>query len=176
MLRQNGSLPRVLDMNSVREIIENLNLEPHPEGGYFRRTYESELKATVDSLNAERKLLSCIYYLLTSDSPIGHLHENSSDIVHFFQMGSPIDYTLVSPEGKISQTTLGPNIGQGQQPQLVVPSGWWKASELTSGQFGLISEAVSPGFEYEDMRFIPKVEANRLKGPQHNALGRLCRH
>jgi predicted cupin superfamily sugar epimerase len=129
----------------------------------------------VGPLYPERKLLSCIYYLLTCDSPVGYLHENRSDIVHFFQLGSPITYTLISPQGEISQTTLGPNIELGQQLQLVVPSGWWKASELTSGEFGLISEAVSPGFEYEDMRFISKVEAKRFTTTHHNALGRLCR-
>ena len=168
-------MPRFVAMNSTRELIDYLNLEPHPEGGYFKRTYESSLKTAVGPLNAERKLLSCIYYLLTCDSPVGHLHENRSDIVHFFQLGSPITYTLISPEGKISRTTLGPNIELGQQLQLAVPSGWWKASELTSGEFGLISEAVSPGFEYEDMRFISKLEAKRFTVTHYNALGRLCR-
>jgi len=162
-------------MNSARELIDYLNLEPHPEGGFFKRTYDSALETAVGPLYPERKLLSCIYYLLTCDSPVGYLHENRSDIVHFFQLGSPITYTLISPQGEISQTTLGPNIELGQQLQLVVPSGWWKASELTSGEFGLISEAVSPGFEYEDMRFISKVEAKRFTDTHYNALERLCR-
>lgn len=35
--------------------------------------------------------------------------------------------------------------------QLVVPGNTWKACHLLEGKFGLITEAVSPGFEYQDM-------------------------
>lgn len=162
-------------MNSAREIIEYLNLDPHPEGGYFKRTYESDVLASVGPQGAKRKLLTCIYYLLTKDSPIGHLHKNRSEIVHFFQKGAPINYTLVSPEGDLSETILGPSIDRGQQLQLIVPPGWWKASELVSGDYGLISEAVSPGFEEEDMRFITKSEVNRLPDAHGRDLERFCR-
>ena len=40
----------------------------------------------------------------------------------------------------------------GQRLQLTGPGGVWKASHLPAGDYGLISEAVSPGFEYEDMQ------------------------
>lgn len=103
---------------------------------------------------ADRPTLTCIYYLLTSDSPIGHLHVNRSDIVHFFQTGSPIEYTLVSPEGDLKTIILGTKIEAGHQLKLTVPGGWWKASELVDGDYGLISEAVSPGFVFEDMSFV----------------------
>ncbi|MCW8998431.1 MAG: cupin domain-containing protein, partial [Kangiellaceae bacterium] len=45
---------------------------------------------------------------------------------------------------------LGPDIANGDELQLIVPGGYWKASQLTSGEFSLISEAVSPGFDYSD--------------------------
>ncbi len=161
-------------MKAAQTLIDSLQLEPHPEGGYFRRTYESDISAKIGPEGADRKLLTCIYYLLTRDSPIGHLHENQSAIIHLFQLGAPIKYTLVSPEGVLSQTILGPEVDQGQQLQLVVPSGWWKASELVSGDFALISEAVSPGFEYEDMSFISKSEVKRKAKPHYEILGRFC--
>lgn len=160
-------------MSSAQSIITALQLEPHTEGGYFKRTYESKLSATVGSGGSDRKLLTCIYYLLTSESPIGHLHVNQSDIVHFHQRGDPITYHLVSPEGELRQVTLGPEIDKGHQLQLTVPSGWWKASELASGEYGLVSEAVSPGFEYEDMRFIRQSEV--LRHFHRESLIRLCR-
>ncbi|WP_444996433.1 cupin domain-containing protein [Aliikangiella sp. IMCC44359] len=131
------------------EIIEKLKLELHlSEGGYFKRTYESELN--IGECNSERKLLTSIYYMLTNDNPIGYLHRNKSDIIHFYHLGSPIKYMIVTPEGKIVEKILGPDISQGERPQLIVKGGYWKASQLCSGEYGLISEAVSPGFDYAD--------------------------
>ena len=131
------------------KIIAKLELEPHPsEGGYFKRTYESELNFKEE--NSERKLLTSIYYMLTNDSSIGYLHRNKSDIIHFYHLGSPIRYTIVTSDGKVQEKILGPNIAEGELLQLVVKGGDWKASQLCSDEFGLISEAVSPGFDYAD--------------------------
>ncbi|MDU9048604.1 MAG: cupin domain-containing protein [Candidatus Electrothrix sp. Rat3] len=131
------------------DIIILLNLEPHPtEGGYFRRTYESDLRC--NTKNGERVLLTSIYYMLTQGSPVGFLHRNESDIIHFYQLGASIKYTLISPDGVLSEKILGPNIVHGESLQLLVPGGWWKASRICEGDYALISEAVSPGFEYAD--------------------------
>ena len=131
------------------EIIKLLGLEAHPtEGGYFRRTYESNLDC--DTENGSRKLLTSIYYMLTKENLGGFLHRNKSDIIHYHQLGAAIKYTLVSPDGVISEKILGPDIKNGESLQLVVPGGYWKASRLCSGEYGLISEAVSPGFDYAD--------------------------
>lgn len=162
-------------MDAARKIIEELKLEPHPEGGYFRRTYESAEIGPVGSKGLPRPLLSCIYYLLTRDSPIGRLHVNRSDIMHFYHGGAPIVYTLVSPDGELRRETLGPDPDQSQAFQLLVPGGWWKASELASGDYGLISEAVSPGFDYEDMRFVSPIEAASRFPQLGDSLSRLCR-
>ena len=132
-----------------QQLITTLVLEPHVEGGYFRRTYQSGFRA--DLAVGERPLLSSIYYLLTDDSPIGYLHRNKSDIMHFFHIGSPLTYLIVHPDGRLETKILGADIAQGQQLQLLVKGGCWKASALESGEFGLLSEAVAPGFEYEDM-------------------------
>jgi predicted cupin superfamily sugar epimerase len=136
-------------MMTKEEIIEQLGLEPHPtEGGYFTRTYESDLSTNRGGDN--RKLLTAIYYMLTNDSPQGYLHKNKSDIIHFHHLGSPIKYAIVSPDGRISEKILGSDIVNGETPQLLVKGGDWKLSQLCSGEYGLISEAVAPGFEYAD--------------------------
>lgn len=131
------------------EIITHLGLELHPtEGGYFRRTYESPLN--VMSENGTRKLLTSIYYMLTDDSSVGFLHKNKSDIIHYYHMGVSTTYTIVSPEGELSEVVLGSNLNAGEQLQLLVPGGYWKSSRLNKGEYSVISEAVVPGFEYSD--------------------------
>jgi predicted cupin superfamily sugar epimerase len=136
--------------NGMR-IIRDLQLSPHPEGGFFRRIYSSPLK--LESGQEERLAMSSILYLLTEEHPKGHLHRNRSDIVHYFMQGSAIEYILFDEESLgLSRVWLGPDLASGQVPWLVVPGGVWKASRLPSGEpYGLVAEAVSPGFEIEDM-------------------------
>lgn len=131
-------------------IIETLQMTPHQEGGYFAETYRSAEKVDTSRRGRTRSLSTCMYYLLTNDSPTGWLHKNRSDIVHYFHGGSAIEYTLLSPEGKLTREILGGEIQRGQKLQMVVPGGYWKGSRLTGGEYGLLSESVAPGFEYED--------------------------
>jgi predicted cupin superfamily sugar epimerase len=135
----------------VDELVEQLGLEPHVEGGYFRRTFQADHRDPVDTAHGPRYTMTSIYYLLTRDSPVGHWHLNRSDILHFFHLGAAVTYYLIHPDGRLETVVLGPDPGKGHQLQLAVRGGTWKASRLGDGDYGLISEAVAPGFEYEDM-------------------------
>lgn len=135
----------------VQRLIERLGLEAHDEGGYFRQIHQSEwMCETPDRPGGSRYGINTIYYLMTADSPVGHLHLNRSDIIHFFHAGSPITYYTVSPQGELHRTVLGPDPEQGNLFQMTVPGGYWKTSVLEQGEFGLLSEAVAPGFDYRD--------------------------
>jgi uncharacterized protein len=128
-------------------LIRILNLRPHEaEGGYFSEQYLSRSWFVGDG----RPALDTIYYMLTEDSPIGHFHLNRSDIVHFYHAGAPLRYTTIDPSGNVEIFVLGPDVADGQLPQRVVASGYWKATELTAGSFGLISEAVVPAFSAKE--------------------------
>ncbi|MFK5895249.1 MAG: cupin domain-containing protein [Pseudomonadota bacterium] len=153
------------------EIIQKLNLTSHIEGGYFRRTYTSEQQFDLGS--SKRALLSSIYYLLTDDSPIGHLHKNQSDIMHYFHSGSPIKFTLISPQGDLQQVIVGQALQCSQQLQLLVPGGYWKASELLEGEYALISEAVFPGFDYDDMQMASHQQIHNEIPEHYSALQHL---
>lgn len=141
-----------------QKLIKTLGLTEHIEGGYFARTYQSPLQVS------SRHLMTSIFYMLTSDRPIGHFHKNKSDIMHYFHLGSPMTYLTISPEGQLEKFTLGPDVSQGHSLQLLVKGGYWKASVLEKGEFGLLSEAVSPGFDYTDMT-IAKAEVLRESFP-----------
>ncbi len=106
-----------------RQLIERLLLEPHVEGGYYFRTYRSDRQTAVPYAAEPRCLLSSIFYLLTDDSPIGHLHKNRSDILHFFQGGSPLTYLIVHPDGRLEKEVLGCDLEKGQRLQLLVRGG-----------------------------------------------------
>lgn len=147
-----------------RELIKALQLEPHREGGYFRRTYSSDVNVTITtepgtpSKNAtnggvQRSIMSSIFYLLTSETPIMRLHFNRSDIIHYFHLGSPVEFIIIYPNGQLVKETLGTDILSGEKVQLLVPGGTWRAAAIknVSGEgFSLTSEAVAPGFDYDD--------------------------
>ena len=133
------------------ELIKALDLEPHIEGGYFKRTFQADHRDKLATQHGPRFTLTSIYYLLTNDAPIGHWHLNRSDIIHYFHLGAPVTYYLLHPNGQLTTATMGPDPTQGHQLQLAVKGGTWKASHLENGAYGLISEAVAPGFEYTDM-------------------------
>ena len=115
--------------------------------------------------------------MLIKDSPFNYFHVNcSADIVHYFHFGLPLKYYLVTPEGQCSTAVLGPDILAGQKPQLIVPAGYWKAAELmetgesmgsSSPDYGLISEAVSPEFRYEDWKVACEEDVKSLVAPEN---------
>ena len=140
---------------STQQLIAALQLEGHVEGGYFRQTFKATHRPLIDTANGERVTMTSIYYLLTAQSPIGHFHMNQSDIMHYFHAGDPITYYLIHPDGELETVVMGSDPSQGQVMQMAVTGGTWKASTIsTDGKFayGLIGEAVAPGFEYADMQ------------------------
>ena len=66
---------------------------------------------------------------------------------------------------------MGSDVIAGEFLQMHVPGGVWKASRLTEGSagFGLISEAVSPGFDYADMQLGDRQKL-RERFPEHSVL------
>ncbi|WP_440996801.1 cupin domain-containing protein [Arhodomonas sp. SL1] len=165
------------DQPGAEELARLLHLEPHVEGGYFRRTYQAEGQPRVPMATGRRYLMTSIHYLLTADAPVGHFHRNRSDIIHFFHLGDPIRYYLLDEDGRMETVDLGPDLAAGQCLQLAVPGGVWKASELLAGPagHGLISEAVAPGFEYEDMTLARRDELARRFPAHADTIARLTR-
>ncbi|MDY6812395.1 MAG: cupin domain-containing protein [Pseudomonadota bacterium] len=130
-----------MSYDSAQAVIRHLQLAPHPEGGYFRRTHAADAGA-----------FSCIYYLLTAETPRSRLHRNDASIIHLHHAGGSLDYLLLPPAAPAQRVTLGaPAAGEGGQ--LVVPGGTWKCCHLQQGAFALISEVVVPAFEWARHRF-----------------------
>lgn len=138
-------------MMNKEEIIQQLNLVEHIEGGYFAEIYRSHEQIATPRDGNLRNLCTSIYYLLTADRPIDYLHKNKSDIIHYFHGGDPITYIVIYPEGEVKTQKLGFNLKAGEKPQLLVEGGCWKTAFLEKGEYGLLGEAVAPGFDYRDL-------------------------
>lgn len=129
------------------EIIAGLDLEPHPEGGYFRQTWVDE--------GDGRPAGTCIYYLL-ADGERSHWHRvDATEIWHFYT-GAPLILSIAETDkGPRRDRLLGADLRAGQVPQLIVPAGHWQAARST-GDWSLVGCTVSPGFRYEGWELAPR--------------------
>jgi purine nucleoside permease/predicted cupin superfamily sugar epimerase len=154
---------------TATQLAKALNLEPHVEGGYFRQTFKADHRPNITTKQGDRVTMTSIYYLLSADSPVGYFHMNQSDIMHYFHKGDAITYYMLKSDGSMQITILGPDPSKGHQMQMMVKGGTWKASKIPTDAkygYGLIGEAVAPGFDYADMQ-LGKTATLLKQFPQH---------
>lgn len=133
-------------MKSAEEIIEALSLSPHPEGGWFRRSYESSRQ--IESACGIRPLGTSILYLLQKGE-VSSLHQLDADETWYFHEGAPLDLHLFGDHEYqtflLGNSTHGLNI----HPQVTIPAGTiFGALPIASSDasFSLVSCSVCPGF------------------------------
>lgn len=142
-------------MKAAEEIIKQLKLIPHPEeGGFFKETYRSTETIDKNALPlrymGERKYSTCIYYLLTPTT-FSHIHRLQSDEIFHFYLGDPCEMVLLYPDGKGKVITLGQDIANEQQLQVIVHKHAWQGMKLKQGgNFALLGTTVAPSFEFQD--------------------------
>lgn len=128
------------------DIIKTLGLAPHPEGGHYRQTWVAE--------NDGRPSGTCIYFLL-KDGEVSHWHKVDASEIWLYHSGAPLILsTSASDAGPAADRTLGPDLAQGQEPQLIVPVDHWQAAR-TTGDWTLVSCTVSPGFQFAGFELAP---------------------
>jgi len=128
------------------EIIRTLRLEPHPEGGWFRETWREA--------STPRGHGTAIYFLLREGECSRWHRVDAAEIWHFYA-GAPLELsTSPDREGAVSHTVLGPDLGAGERPQVVVPAGAWQAARPL-GVFTLVGCTVSPAFEFRGFELAP---------------------
>jgi predicted cupin superfamily sugar epimerase len=131
------------------EIVKLLDLKPHPEGGFYRETYRSP--RNVPGTDPPRAYSTTILYLLVSGA-VSKLHRIAGDEVFHFYLGDPVTWVLLKPGGKFEKVVLGSLLGQGQELQMLVPSGTWFGGYLSEGGlFTLMGTTVAPAFEFGDL-------------------------
>lgn len=123
------------------QIIEHLQLIPHPEGGHYRQTW-------VDDSSQGRPTGTSIYFLLQAHER-SHWHKvDAAEIWHFYA-GAPLILSMAKTEsGPATEHILGPELESGQYPQLLVPPHHWQSAR-SLGEYTLVGCTVSPGFLFD---------------------------
>lgn len=153
--------------------VDKLDLQPHPEGGFFKETYRSSETIANDSLpdrfKGERHYSTAIYFLLTGAN-FSALHRINSDEGWHFYAGSGITIGMISPKGEASEIRLGSKPDEGEVFQAMVPAGHWFGSHLTAHEgWALVGCTVAPGFDFNDFEMGSRSELLSLF-PQHQEL------
>lgn len=154
----------------ISKLVSQLNLTPHPEGGWYRETFRSHGKFEGEGEFPEgRNFFTSIYFLISGDN-FSALHRIRSDESWHFYSGDPLEIVEIDTEGSLRSVILGPNIENGQQLQYTVPAGNWFGSRvLRGGQYSLVGCTVAPGFDFRDFEMAGRDQMISMY-PAHEAV------
>jgi predicted cupin superfamily sugar epimerase len=129
-------------------LIQQLGLQPHPEGGHYRETYRAREEVNTD--RGLRPASTAILFLLATGEHSAW-HRIRSDELWHHHAGGPLWIHELSGSGKVHSTRLGLDLAAGESPQHVVPAGRWFAAEpATTDGWSLVGCTVAPGFDFAD--------------------------
>ena len=135
-------------MKTAQQWIEELNLQAHPEGGFYAETYRSQ--TTI----GDRATATSIYFLLRPDD-ISHFHILDADELWYFHSGTTVRIHMIDGSGNYSSQDLG----QKGDLSVLIPANTTFAAEVLSDEgYVLVSCVVTPGFEFSKFHLYQRDE------------------
>jgi uncharacterized protein len=145
-------------MSDLPHWARRLDLSPHPEGGWFRETWRSDLTMPQSALPPDyagpRNAGTAILFLLMAGQQSAW-HTVRSAELWLYHRGGPLLLEVGPEQAGATTQVLGPDIVAGEQPQLVVPPGHWQRARPRDDEPCLVSCVVIPGFDYADFALCP---------------------
>ncbi len=130
---------------TAEEIIAQLGLRPHPEGGHFVETFRAP--------GPGRSAGTAIYFLLKAGER-SHWHRVDADEIWHHYAGAPLELSMSDDGRSVHYLRLGSDFGIGEQPQATVPRHVWQAAR-SLGAWTLVGCTVAPAFEYSGFELAP---------------------
>lgn len=156
-----------------QELIQNLELQKHPEGGYYKENYRSDRNIYYQSENLDfpngRSFGTAIYFLL-KENEFSAFHRIKSDEIWHFYEGFPLEIISIDVDGNLERQILGNNLKNGESFQATVKGGKWFASRLLKAEtYALVGCTVAPGFDFQDFEMADRKHLIELF-PQHEEI------
>jgi len=153
--------------------VERLGLQPHPEGGYYREVFRSDLQVIRPGSPTKKQACTSIYYLLEGKDFSG-FHRIASDELWYFHKGSALVIHAINETGEHTAHELSD--GSTGRLSVAIEAGLWFAAEIAAGEgFVLVSCAVAPGFEFTEFEMGDRATLISLYPSHAGLFERLCR-
>jgi len=140
-------------MTELPDWLQQLDLTPHPEGGWFKETWRSELTIGESALPSEyvgpRSAGTAILFALLPGQHSAW-HTVRSAELWLYHRGGPLLLEIGRTQDGATTHVLGADIVSGEQPQVLVPPGYWQRARPQGDQPALVSCVVVPGFDFAD--------------------------
>ena len=131
-------------IHSKPPLAEHFGLEPHPEGGWYGRTWTAP--NTVETAGGTRPAATLILFLLPAGE-VSAWHRVSSTEFWIWNGLAPITLEL---GGDGDAPVAGEShLLDARMPQLEIPAGVWQRTRPSAAD-ALASCMVSPGFDFAD--------------------------
>lgn len=133
---------------TAEDVVGLLNMQPHPEGGFYVETFRDEVT------DRDGRAASTLIYFLLPKGVVSRWHRVDAVETWHWYGGAPLELSI-STDGKSRQDLrLGNNLVIGERPQGIVPrDGWQQAQSL--GAWTLVGCTVAPGFQFEGFEMAP---------------------
>lgn len=153
--------------------IKKLELQKHPEGGWFKEVYRADELIKKEHLperfSGERHHSTSIYFLLTSDT-FSAFHRIKSDELWHFYAGSACTIYIIDEAGNYSEAVLGNDLEKNEVFQCTIPKGVWFGAKVNDdNSFVIAGCTVSPGFNFDDFELAERKYLLE-KFPQHREI------
>ncbi|GEM00858.1 hypothetical protein SAMN05421839_10234 [Halolactibacillus halophilus] len=149
-------------MSRIEEIIDQLALTPHPEGGFYASSFTGDCQPEKDDAQ-----YTSIYFLLRAGDK-SHFHQLTSDELWYFHEGDALTIHMIEADGTYRTERLGLDLEKGESPQILVKKGTIFGSTV-DGAYGLVGCMVSPGFRFEDFKLFTERELLE-RFPEHHTI------
>lgn len=126
---------------SADDVIRLLDLQPHPEGGYFRETFRDS-RTDQDA----RSVSTAIYFLLKAGEVSRWHRVDAAEVWHWYA-GASLELLIARGNRVTGTLILGSDLHDGERPQAVVPAHHWQSARSLGG-WTLVGCTVAPGFEF----------------------------
>jgi predicted cupin superfamily sugar epimerase len=136
----------------AQTLIDELKLQPHPEGGFYREIHRSSARVQPDDGRGTRSALTTIYFLLPRGAHSRWHRVRSDEVWHLYE-GGPLELLIAQPDLNAYNTVTLAAASATSGPVHTVPAAWWQAARPTAN-FALVGCTVGPGFEFEDFSFL----------------------
>ena len=131
----------------VHELVRDLKLQAHPEGGYYRERHRASHTVTRAD-GALRAALTVIDFLLPAGVTSAWHRVRHADETWHFAAGAPLELLRQDGDGPVERLEVSSSIHW-----QLIPAGVWQSAR-SLGDWTLVQCCVATGFDFADFEML----------------------